>query len=536
MRRIVIVGSGASAVHFALSVLPKGYQVLMLDVGRQQPESVNPGDTFDDLKNNLSDPAEYFLGKDFEAVIYPDYDSEYYGFPPSKNYVLKGVPNFQYHSSGFEPLSSFALGGLAEVWTAGVYPLRDKDLFDFPLSYPDFEPFYSKVADRIGITGTRDDLDRFYPYHRNLMPPLELDQHSEILLSEYEKRRGYINNELGSYIGRSRVATLSQDKGHRKACTYTGRCLWGCPVQSLYTPSITLQECKKYSNFTYKSDLYVTHFAFNAKRHINRVFARSTNENKVYEFELDKLVLAAGTLSSSKIFMNSIYNDTGEIIKLTGLMDNRQLLIPFINIRMIGQQHNSGTYQYHQLVLGIENKNPRNYVHGQITTLKTALMHPIVQKIPLDLKAATFFFRNLHAALGVVNINFPDTRRKENYLSLEIERNPSRASLLINYVPSSNEKTLIRHTIKKVKKVFAALRCFVPPGMIHVRPMGSSVHYSGTIPMSPTEAPYTVSEHCQSHDFRDLYVVDGSVFPFLPAKNLTFTLMANAIRVAETAF
>jgi hypothetical protein len=31
-------------------------------------------------------------------------------------------------------------------------------------------------------------------------------------------------------------------------------------------------------------------------------------------------------------------------------------------------------------------------------------------------------------------------------------------------------------------------------------------------------------------------VVDGAVMPFLPAKNLTFTLMANAVRIAETAF
>ena len=31
--RILIVGSGASGVHFALSVLRKGYEVVMLDVG-----------------------------------------------------------------------------------------------------------------------------------------------------------------------------------------------------------------------------------------------------------------------------------------------------------------------------------------------------------------------------------------------------------------------------------------------------------------------------------------------------------------------
>lgn len=87
-----------------------------------------------------------------------------------------------------------------------------------------------------------------------------------------------------------------------------------------------------------------------------------------------------------------------------------------------------------------------------------------------------------------------------------------------------------------MKKLLRRLGCLVPPGMIHVRPMGASVHYAGTIPMSTTAAPRTVSKDCRSHDLDNLYIVDGATFPFLPAKNITFTLMANAVRVAETAF
>ena len=38
------------------------------------------------------------------------------------------------------------------------------------------------------------------------------------------------------------------------------------------------------------------------------------------------------------------------------------------------------------------------------------------------------------------------------------------------------------------------------------------------------------------HDFDNLYIADGTTFPYLPAKNLTFTLMANSVRVADCAF
>jgi choline dehydrogenase-like flavoprotein len=66
--------------------------------------------------------------------------------------------------------------------------------------------------------------------------------------------------------------------------------------------------------------------------------------------------------------------------------------------------------------------------------------------------------------------------------------------------------------------------------------MGASVHYSGTLPMSKEPKPRTLSPNCKSHDFENLYIVDGTSFPFLPAKNLTFTLMANAARVADKEF
>jgi choline dehydrogenase-like flavoprotein len=41
-----------------------------------------------------------------------------------------------------------------------------------------------------------------------------------------------------------------------------------------------------------------------------------------------------------------------------------------------------------------------------------------------------------------------------------------------------------------------------------------------------------VSPGCRSHDFANLYIADGTSYPFLPAKNITFTLMANAARIA----
>ena len=171
-----------------------------------------------------------------------------------------------------------------------------------------------------------------------------------------------------------------------------------------------------------------------------------------------------------------------------------------------------------------------------ITTLKSALIHPIVQSVPFDLRSALQVFKNSHAALGILNVNFYDDRRADNTLALEPGTNGAPSRLVVNYSPSRDEPARMKATLATLKRALKQLGCIVPPGMTHVRPMGASVHYAGTLPMSASAAPLTTTSHCESRDFQGLFIADGATLPFLPAKNLTFTLMANAMRIADAAF
>jgi hypothetical protein len=168
--------------------------------------------------------------------------------------------------------------------------------------------------------------------------------------------------------------------------------------------------------------------------------------------------------------------------------------------------------------------------------LKTALIHPLVQNLPLNLQSSLAIFRNLHSALGLVNINLHDTRREENLLTLEPGRGATPSALIVRYRVRDEERARIRDAMRRVRRVLRALNCLVPPGMSHVRPMGASVHYAGLLPMTAEPRPLTTDATGRSFEFGNLFFVDGTTFPFLPAKNLTFTLMANATRIAATAF
>lgn len=528
---VTVVGSGASGVHFALTLLRQGLSVRMIDVGRQAQAPVLPAATLNDLKRTLPDPASYFLGERFDGALLPGVDEEFYGIPPSKEFVFDAPGDFRHESAGFAPLFSFARGGLGEVWTAGCYPLNAAEVADFPFDHAELMRCYDEVAGRIGVTGVADDLAPFMPVHRYLQPPLRLDAHGERLMASYATHRRSLNDR-GVFMGRTRVATLSQPLGDRQPCDYKGRCLWGCPHGALYTPSQTLRECMGYQAFEYVPGFVVSHLRLAGNR-VAAVVARPADGGPAQEFPADRVALAAGALLSTRIFLATALANAGERVRLPGLMDNRQLLVPFVNLGMIGRPFVAESYQYHQLGMGVQGGSEKDYVHGQVTTLKTAMVHPLIQRLPFDLGTSTYLFRAIHAALGLVNVNLRDTRRDGSWLELSEGDEPH---LRIHYRPPDDEPARIDDAVGRVKEALLDLGCVVPPGMVHRRPMGASVHYAGTLPMTREARAFTTTPHGESREFENLFMVDGATFPFLPAKNLTFTLMANAVRIATAAF
>ncbi len=449
--RFTLVGSGAGAVHFAQSLLEGGHDVELIDVGRDRPDPIETDASFEELKRRLDDPVEHFLGSEFEAVTWPGGEGEYYGFPPHKRHVFEGTEDLRARARGFAPLVSYARGGLSEAWTGGSFPFGEGELADYPFSSDDLLPAYARVAERIGICGVRDDLTPHMPWHDGLLPPLDLDEHSRVLLQQAGRHQEWLARELGCYIGRSRMATLSEDREGRKACAYLGRCLGGCPTDSLWTPRITLRECLDHPRFRYRSGLRARWFETDDDARIERLVCERIDGGGTETIPVERLALGAGTLGTGKIFLESWRRRTGDDVALTGLMDNRQVLMPFLNLRMIGRPHDPETYQYHQIAIGLAAPDPRDYVHGLVTTLKTASIHPIVPSLPFDMRTSLDVFRNVHAALGLVNVNFPDRRRRDCYVTLGGSSFVTRSgapALRVHYEPPAGERRRIQRNLQ----------------------------------------------------------------------------------------
>ncbi len=531
MASILVVGSGATGVHFAQSMLERGHHVTLLDVGFERPMPPHPEASFTTLKEQLDDDAAYFLGARGEAVVYPSAHSKPYGFPPSKEYVFRTSPGEAVVERGFHPMLSYARGGLAEAWTGGSYELRDEEFEDFPFDGAAMRPHYATVALRIGVTGAPDDLQRFSPLTAPYLTPLTPDAHSAWLTARYESRRAQLQ-ALGFHLGRSRVAVLSRDHAGRQKCGELGRCLWGCPRGALYRPSLTLAELQSHPRFTYQPGVHARRVLVDGNERATGVVAVPIDGGSEIEFRGDRVILAAGALASTQIYLETLLARGRADVSLPGLMDNRHVMVPFVNLARLGAKVELESYQFHMLAMAIDTGDWRHDVHGQITALKAAAVHPIVAPLPFDLATSLRVFRRMRAALGVANIWIADTRRTENRVRLE-PRGGHAPKLVLEYGDDARDLSETGRAVETTRRALRTLGCIAPKGMVQVLGRGSSVHYAGTLPMTDRDEEHTCRADGSVRGFAGLHVVDGAGFPWLPAKNITYSLMANAVRIAE---
>lgn len=531
MSDVLVVGSGATGVHFAQTALERDHRVTMLDVGFQPEPPVLPEANFLELPGQLEDPLAYFLGELGAGVVTPSRAAKPYGFPPSKAYVFRRPAGWQLDERGFQPLVSFARGGLAEAWTGGSYELTDEEFADFPFAASEIREAYARVARRIGISATDDDLSAFAPFTAGSLPPSELDAHSRDLLDRYAERRAHLRAR-GVVLGRSRVALLTRDRHGRGACTSLGRCLWGCPHGALYAPSHTLAELLRDPRFTYRAGTFVRRVLVGARGIVRGVAVAGSGTSGEAELRADRVVLAAGALATTQIYLCTLEAMGMRDPALPGLMDNRHVSIPFVNVRRLGAAAELARYQFHQIAVALQGSHWREHVHGQLTTLKSAAVHPIVSAMPFDLHTSLAVFRRIRGALGVANIWLSDSRSDGNVARLGSGGGEGKR-LVVEYATDSRDARRTHEAIARTRQALRSLGCFAPAGQVQVLPRGSSVHYAGTLPMTAEGSQHTCAPDGAVRGFQGLFVVDGAGFPWLPAKNVTFTLMANAVRIAE---
>jgi choline dehydrogenase-like flavoprotein len=530
--KTIVVGSGVSGAHAALTLLERGHQVEIWDVGREDAPLPAAAATFHELKGTLPDPLGYFLGRDLGALIPPD-APELLRYPPSRSFLAApDDPLWTFVSDQFFPYGSFAKGGLANGWGANALSFDEDDMSDWPVSHSEMEAAYRTVYSRVPVAGPTDD--DLTPYLCGVYPsqtPVRLSASDVRLLATYQRRKRALQVS-GVRIGRARLAVVT-DASRSDACDYCDRCLWGCPRSAIYNPrASTLEDCERRPGFHYVPARMV--LSLQARDNmICGIRYLDTITQEIREERCDTVFLAAGALQTGAIFLRTLKENAPQISPQTdGLMDTAVVKVPFVALRSIGSPAEERCFQFNRLIVGIVGESapwPR-YLHGELLHLTSLLYYPLIARMPFDSRLSKTLFFALKSALGVATLFFPDRVVPGNCQTL-VNRGRRWDDVELHYQDTNEREQYVQRSIATMRTALRKLDC-LPRDAVR-SPSGGGIHYAGTVPMGT--GPKRCDATGRSNLFANLYIADGAAFPSLPSKSITMSLAAHATRVARGA-
>lgn len=524
---VIVVGSGVSAVHAAYPIVKAGLTVTMLDVGHEDStyEKMMPDAPFSVIRKSDPEQSRYFLGDNYEGISFDQVGTGPQITPPRK-FVLRGIdkliPSF---SSTFFPVESLAIGGLSGVWGAVCHPYLDNELRKCMLAPEDMRIHYESVAKRIGISGSCNDIEMVYGKMDGLQPPLKIDSNAEMILSRYQKNIKNFN-QSGIFMGRSIMAVLNQPLNDREANKYYDMDFWSNKGGSVYRADITVRELTKSNNFRLERPYLVEIFI--EGQGMVKVHAKSLQDGKTVCFDARRLILAAGALGTARIVLRSLNQYDVPV----PLVCNPHTYIPCIHFQGFGKSYRDNRHSLAQLVMFYDPAGDReNLVSSQLYSYRSLLLFRLVQELPLSYRESLRIIRSLSPYLVIFIIQHQDSPDPDKYCILR--RKPDGAGDFLEIVYNLSEE--VQRIQSEHEKVMAGnirkLGC-IPIKIVH-QGHGASVHYAGQFPMTNENKHLTTGLTGCLQGTQKVYIADGSVFPRLPAKGLTFTLMANADRIGN---
>jgi choline dehydrogenase-like flavoprotein len=514
---VVIIGSGAGGAVVAKELTEAGVNVVVLEVGRRyNPYEDYPTDRTD---FELAGPG-VFSAENPLRDLYTTGDDRFFSYNRSKGVggsTLKYVAmNPRLHESDFRAYSEDGVGS------------------DWPITYADLEPYYSRVEYELGVSGPggseRNPFDppRSRPYPT---PPHHFNLASQAVMRGAAK--------LGLHMVREPLAIPSRDWNGRPACIGAGTCHMGCSISAKSSMDVTYVPK---AEATGRLDLRTESMAFRIELgpggRARRVlyFDREGREQAVEA----RIIVVAGNaietprlllLSSSGAFPNGLANSSG----LVGKNFMEHLAVFSRGVLPNQTDPWRGTPTGGMIQDDYATRSANGFARGWTTIVTSNAPWPLAaaRRVPgwgSDHKSRlkdTFAYSVCLASIGE---QLPDAR---NQVALDPTRKDSfglPVPHLVN-VPRDNDRAMVAAITTRLRSILEAAGCTTITS--NELQQGMSSHYLGTCRMGSDPGTSVVDAYGRTHDVPNLFIADGSVFVTGGAVNPALTISALATRTAE---
>lgn len=520
----IVVGSGCSGAMVAQTLVDGGKQVAMLDVGESDTtyKTLIPNKDYLQLRLNDAEQYKYFLGENAQGVVIDDKGKGAQITPP-RAFMLRNTEKYiPLKSSTFTPIESLGYGGLGIGWGLQCWEFTKNEIKAAGMDYRRIIPAYEVVSKRIGISGTRDTaaeftLGQLQSYDKSPT----MDRNMQRVYNNYISKKSYFDKQR-IFMGRTPLALITKDRGPRKKYPYRDMDFYDDNSGSAWRPWLTVDKLRTQANFTYINNFLA--LRFDEQKTYTTIYGIDPTLKKQLAYRCKWLILAAGALGTARIALRSY----GKPAERLPLLCNPYTYVPSVQPSMFGSGAERSKIGFGQLSAFIGKATTE--IDDSILTLysyQSLMLFRIIRQAPLNFKDARPLLQYISSGLIVTGIQHSDAPSANKYLQLALNA----ASLTGDELQASymlSEAELQAQKIRETQYIRAMRRT----GLYAIKKInpghGSSVHYAGTLPFSVTEKPLALDPSGRLHGTKRVYVADSSGFNFLPARGLTFTLLANA--------
>jgi choline dehydrogenase-like flavoprotein len=502
---VLIIGSGASGGMVAHILAQKGVKCLMLDAG----------------------PAlDFERGKTLKAV----YDLPYHGFgrPGRFPHVTQASefdanlwadekqnpytydPNDPYYWVRIRLVGGKTLKWGRASWRLSNYEFKCKDHDGFgenwPIEYKDVAPYYDRVEPMFRVAGRKEGLPQ--------LPDgvfLEDDSHDSAAVERFNASAKRMN-----------IPTTKQ----RRA---TGAL--ASSVNLLLPAALASGNLKLVPNAVVREISTDRHTGLaNGASFIDRVSKRE------YHVKARVVVVGASCLESTRLLLNSnLANSSGVLghylFDQTYTKNIIEGVVPEARGGKAGGLTGGGGY-----VVRFRNldKREKNFLRGYSFDFHTGGTPP-AKCLPLYGAALQKELGDMAGAGLNMTCMGEVLPRYENFarINKDVKDEWGIPALHIRHKYTDNEHAMVRDAMNTAEELCHGAGFQVIAKHSQMVPPGESIHELGSCRMGADPKTSVLNRHNQSHDVKNLFVVDGSSFVSGGVQNPTLTILALSMRAAE---
>lgn len=242
-----------------------------------------------------------------------------------------------------------------------------------------------------------------------------------------------------------------------------------------------------------------------------KLYCKNNDKKKVLVTK--KLVLASGTIATTKILMDLL-----NIKKEIKIKHHPRLLSVFFSKNKLNYN-----LDFTPSLFQISNNSPYGYFTADLRPGNRLITKSIIDAFP--------FMKPFEILINIFRkkLIFSNFLLDSKFSNLYLKKAENKFNL---YSKKNNLVSILKKNNKKIFRLLLEKNLILPIYKTFFPGYGADYHYFGSVPFAK-KGKLAVNNNCQLLSFKNIYIIDGSVFDFRINKYPLGIIAANARRIAK---